>query len=489
MSRPVSVIYDDRRVPPSDINAIIGAARFSDILRKRISLGEEVRRSSVAGGAVDLFHILDDQDARHLAELIEDHHSNRTFIRLPSFLMPTRSGGLATAIDKGRFILESILLAPVFDDEAAAILTAADAIPLLRARDPAERRELNLGLAASHPTMLDHFAFVDLRRPEVFLSFMGDATEARHFNATTRVGAVFRKTSTNKTKMAREYGFFQVVPETLKCFLLPTFDYRDEGERAGYSMERLNVPDAAMQFIHAAFDEQSFTTLADRFFDFIKARPQKNIGAPAVREQATRDILGKMDDRLDEFLATPVGQELDRILASAGPMGGIRAMQARAQVLIREAIRRDRSDSLAIGHGDPCFSNILFDRRIGLFRLIDPRGARTLDEAWMHPLYDLAKFSHSVMGGYDFINNDLYDCSLSEHLRLQLTLYQGGPPAWCQDILRDRIEENQFSLFVIRAYELSLFVSMLPLHTDHPRKLAGFGLVACQLIQELESIR
>jgi len=489
VSRLVTVIYDDRRVPPPDINAIIGATRFSDILRKRVSLGEEIRRSSVAGGAADLFHLVDERDARHLAELIEDSQANRVFLRLPSFLMPTRPGMLAMAIEKGRYVLQSILLAPVFEDEAAAMLTAADAIAFLRAREPEAIRELTLNLAASHPVMLDHCDFVDLRRPEVFLGFMGDATEARHFNSTTRVGAVFRKTSTNKEKMAREYGFFHVVPENLKAFFLPTFDFTDDGGRAGYSMERINVPDAALQFIHAAFDELSFTTLVDRFLDFIKARPMKELGAAAVREQATQDILGKMDARLEECLASGHGRQLDQVLEAAGPLGGLRAMQERAGALIREAIKRDRSSALAVGHGDPCFSNILFDRRIGLFRLIDPRGARTLDEAWMHPLYDLAKFSHSANGGYDFVNNDLFDCSLNEQLRLQLTLNEGGPPSWCQDILQDRIEAAGYPPFTIRAYELSLFMSMLPLHMDHPRKLAGFALIACQLIQHLEAAR
>ena len=489
MSRPVTVIYDDRRTPPPDIDAIIGATRFSDILRKRVSLGEEVRRGSVAGGAVDLFHLIDERDARHLAELIEDSQANRIFLRLPSFLMPTRPGGLAAIIDKGRYVLQSMLLAPVFEDEAASILTASDAIALLRARDGAEVRELVIDLAASHPTMLDHFDFVDLRRPEVFLGFMGEATEARHFNATARVGRIFRKTSSNRVKMAKEYGFFHVVPETLQCFLLPTFNFSEDDERAGYSMERINVPDAALQFIHLAFDEPSFTTLVDHFFEFIHARPIKELGAAGVREQATRDILGKMDERLEEFLASECGRQLNGLLEAAGPLGGLRPMQQRAGALLREAIRRDPSTALAVGHGDPCFSNILFDRRIGLFRLIDPRGARTLDEAWMHPLYDLAKFSHSVMGGYDFVNNDLFDCSINEQLRLQLTLHEGGPPAWCHDILRARLEAAGYSQFVIRAYELSLFMSMLPLHMDHPRKLAGFALIACKLIQDLEAAR
>ena len=75
----------------------------------------------------------------------------------------------------------------------------------------------------------------------------------------------------------------------------------------------------------------------DRFFDFIKARPKKEVGVAVVREQATRDILGKMDERLDECLASDVGRQLDRVLEASGTFGGLRPMQERSGALIREA--------------------------------------------------------------------------------------------------------------------------------------------------------
>lgn len=489
MSRLVTVVYDDRQAPPAEIDAIIGAARFSEIRRKRLSLGEEVRRSSLAGQAADLVHLVDERDAEHLAELIEAAPANRVFCRLPSCLMPTRPGELAAAVEKGRFLLDSVLLAPVFRDEAAALLTAADTVALLRTRNAGERRDLVLALAAANPAMPDPCGLVDLRRPDAFLAFMGDATEARHFNTTARTGATFRKASVDRTKMAREYAFFHIAPEAMKAFLLPTFDFTDDGTQAGYAMERLNIPDAALQFIHGAFDPVSFATMVDRFFDFIAVRPHQKVGLDTARERARTDILRKMQDRLDALLGSPEGQRLDGVLQAAGPLGGLRAMQARAEALLLEAIGRDRTAVLAVGHGDPCFSNILFDRRIGLLRLIDPRGARTLDEAWMHPLYDLAKFSHSAIGGYDFVNNDLFDCALDAGLGLQLSLNEGGPPPWCQAAFRTRLVQEGFDAFVVRAYELSLFLSMLPLHRDHPRKLAGFAMIACQLIAELEAQR
>jgi len=489
MSFTLTIIYDDRMPLPPDISEIIGAARYSNILCRRQSLGETVRKTVTHGGGLDFFHLVDDRDAHFLIDLIETSPANRLFLRLPSCMMSTRPDSLTAFIAQANYALGSILLMAPEDGEAAALLLAADVLPLLRARNSTTIRELLLRLAQSVPVMENPCGFADLRRPALFLEYMGNATETRSFNATRIERHIVRKSSTDRTKMEAEYRFFHVVPEALKPFLVPTFDFTDDGVRAGYAMERLAIPDAAVQLIHNAFDERSFAALLERFFDFIAARPGRPDGVKTVRETARQVILGKMQQRLARFLDTEVGRRLDALLLAAGPCGGLAEMGRRAGSLIEMAILRDGSSQLVIGHGDACFSNILFDRRIELIRLIDPRGARSLDEAWLHPLYDLAKFSHSVLGGYDFVNNDLFDCLLTADLRLKLSLQDDGPPAWAQALFLQKLEQGDILLFIVRAYELSLFLSMLPLHMDHPRKLVGFSLIAASLIHKLEEQR
>jgi streptomycin 6-kinase len=51
-------------------------------------------------------------------------------------------------------------------------------------------------------------------------------------------------------------------------------------------------------------------------------------------------------------------------------------------------------------HGDFCFSNILYDFRMGRIKTIDPRGIDLNNELTIYgdTRYDLAKLSHSILG-------------------------------------------------------------------------------------------
>ena len=188
-----------------------------------------------------------------------------------------------------------------------------------------------------------------------------------------------------------------------------------------------------------------------------------------------------------EFLAMGAGRRVDRLLADGGVNGGLTGLHERARTLIRAELGADSSDHLALSHGDPCLSNILFNPGLGLFRLIDPRGATRLEDGLMHPVYDLAKLSHSLIGGYDFINNGLFECKLGADLDLTLELDGGGPSAFVRQAFLQRLASGGWNPRLTRACEMSLFLSMLPLHADAPRKLPAFALAAHAILNELDA--
>ena len=480
------ILYDDTQPAPPAIRQIIGVERFAELLRQRRRLADIIEQIARMDESCRFVRMSDEAGRAAGIDLIERAAPDERVFRLPSSLVPSRLDIFARTLQKLPYALDRTMFGPQFDDEAAALLGREDALNLLRMTDPGERRSFFAALNAGALRVGNDMGLIDLRNVDAFLGYMTGATEARHFNQMAATRSVMRKTSADKAKMRGEYRYFHIVPEAMKRFLLPTFDYAETADGASYAMERLSVPDAAIQMVHHAFDEASFATLLDAFFAFIATRETRAVGVAAARERATAEILGKMHSRLDAFAAMAEGQQVDALLRAGGRHGGLADLRQRASAVISAAIAQDRTDTLAVGHGDPCLSNILFHRDIGLFRLIDPRGAETLDAAWMHPLYDLAKFSHSVLGGYDFVNNALFECQLDAGLGLTLRLERGGPPEWAQAAFLQALADAGLSARVVRAYELSLFLSMLPLHRDNPRKLPAFCLIAGAIIDELE---
>ena len=139
---------------------------------------------------------------------------------------------------------------------------------------------------------------------------------------------------------------------------------------------------------------------------------------------------------------------------------------------------------LVIGHGDPCFANTLYNKSTQTLKFIDPKGALTEEEMWTNPYYDVAKLSHSVCGGYDFFNNGLFDIKVSEDFSLELEIPFDNSKY--KEIFKKKLEENGFDYDTVRIYEVSLFLSMLPLHMDNPHMVLGFMLNAKNILKELK---
>jgi hypothetical protein len=146
------------------------------------------------------------------------------------------------------------------------------------------------------------------------------------------------------------------------------------------------------------------------------------------------------------------------------------------------------SGTLVVGHGDLCFSNIFYYKTNQYLKLIDPRGADNENDLYTDPYYDLAKLSHSIQGAYDFINLDKFDITIDEDLRPRLSI-EGRPPAWAGQLFRAQLEKSGFDPALTRLCEASLFISMLPLHIDRPRKVLAFIINAARILDTLSDGR
>jgi dTDP-glucose pyrophosphorylase len=139
----------------------------------------------------------------------------------------------------------------------------------------------------------------------------------------------------------------------------------------------------------------------------------------------------------------------------------------------------------AFVHGDLNFSNILHSPGTGIFRLVDPRGEFGGQAHTGDLRYDLAKLRHSYAGLYDAIVHGLYRLRVDDTAEISFHL---GPDRRREAVqLDDVLAEVVPDRYAIRAIECSLFMSMLPLHGDDPRRQLALFTRGIQLIAELRT--
>ena len=127
-------------------------------------------------------------------------------------------------------------------------------------------------------------------------------------------------------------------------------------------------------------------------------------------------------------------------------------------------------DELTPIHGDFCFSNLLYDPKVRLIKMIDPRGEFGVPGVFGDRRYDLAKLAHSYAGKYDFIVSDLFSVEIESQGRLHVHLRTNDYYTRVQSIFDAVLLPDLELRRQVYALQALLFLSMLPLHADQPRR-------------------
>lgn len=325
---------------------------------------------------------------------------------------------------------------------------------------------------------------IDMEDAPSVLDLFARNFDVRAFNHIRSEGGYFRKSSTNKAKMAAEHRFLRAVPPEVQPYFPHAGEFREEAERASYQVEKVFMFDAGKALINGVFaDRARLAPFLDRLRAYLQACPTRAIGAPEFRREMVRLFVDKPGERLEEARKLAAFGRLDDICRLEG-FSSFEDLTRQIQDAIRTEIEAMRDTRLVFSHGDLCLPNILYDPNTTQLKLIDPRGGGEAGQAWMPRYYDLAKLSHSFMGLYEVLVCARFDLELDEDLRIVL---RHRLPAATIDLLREEftrfLEELDCPPARVRLLEASLFISMIPLHYDSSRRMAA------ELLQGIRSFR
>lgn len=485
MLKKIVFIYEDSKRPNSKVREITGDKTYGQTILKRKTLKqrifEEISEKPYLFTAKS--YTCEEEFQQVLSE-VSSLPKDCAVVHMRSSFGIRDKDSFQILMEKSQFVQSAIL---VQEKEKTAVFLFPDLKEYLSyVQEYATKEGCLSEQGLLQADKMESQCFVDLSELNLFLQYITSGFDARFFNALAGNDFTVTKSSTNKKKIKSEYQFYYLLPEQMKMWFVMPFDYREEEDRASYTMERVHTTDIAIRFVHGAVNLEEFEDILNRLFYFVKTRVQKEVTKEEYEKEGRKLYVDKVLERMKLLKQDKFYGIFDSYIKNGTKYDSIDAVVDKYLKLYEKVRLRDNTKQyFAVGHGDLCFSNILYHKETSLVKLIDPKGALKEEELYTHPYYDLAKLSHSICGRYDFFNNGLYEIKLDSDMKLSLELSFDNSPY--VKLFQRYLEENGFDYLTVRLYEASLFLSMLPLHMDNVQKTFGFLLNGIKILEEVET--
>jgi hypothetical protein len=321
-----------------------------------------------------------------------------------------------------------------------------------------------------------------------FIDFSQNSYETRFFNRMENRKYSLIKRSNNKEKLSNEFNYYKFLPENLKHFFVIPYNFKSNVKESSYEMERLKIIDVSTLWINDYFNYNRFKNLIDILFFFIESRPRQEVhNKQEALRNATNLYKDKVINRVEDLKKSKQFNIIEQFIQNHTIYNSIQ------QILEHYLEKFDKYLSiyfkssksfLCVSHGDLCFSNILYDPTINMLRLIDPKGASHKKDIYQNYLYDIVKLSHSVLGDYDYINNNFYSFDFADDMQVSLKVEKSQIRERNKIFFINILKRKNIDVDLIRILESSLFISMSPLHIENTSKVLAFLLRAIQILNK-----
>lgn len=327
-------------------------------------------------------------------------------------------------------------------------------------------------------TCRDAASWLDFGHLPLYFRSKKDLLVKRVFNELNYEDHLLIKSSPDTAKMRAEAHWFEELPGSLQLHV-PRYRGRVERDfRAGYALEYLYAPLLSDLAVFGALPLASWLEIMQACFEFIgkcqTVRPPS--GAPEASPEFSGHffddlIVKKTRTRLEAY-----GEQSGITLNSEITLNGFK--HPPLGTVVDEMIAMippTRPDHIRFWHGDLFFGNMFYDFTAQRVLCIDPRGQLGSGQLclWGDLRYDLAKLAHSIVGQYDkvLLGRSTLVVSPDDPLSWQFDVEALANYETLEEILfahaRETCGVENGELLALTSL---LFLSMLPLHHDHPER-------------------
>lgn len=316
---------------------------------------------------------------------------------------------------------------------------------------------------------------------------------ARSFNSIEidEQRGILKKRSENKEKLVSEIRWYLRIPNKLQYLLPRVYDYSLDLTDPYVSMEYYGYHTLHESLVFGDLPLVKWQAIFQKLLFAINDMGKFTVTGERIQfEAALRDIyLQKTFDRLDMMRNEPDFHSFfeNTITINGKEYRSLNEYLKMLPQLIEKLVVYTFTGQFNIIHGDLCFANILIEDTYDFIRVIDPRGKFGTFDIYGDGRYELAKLMHTLEGKYDFIIEDMFDIdvignTIEYHVHKQIDNITNV----FLDVFRESIDNIQ----AVRLIEATLFLSMIPLHSDYKQRqfamLATGVMLLEQVIREIE---
>ncbi len=306
--------------------------------------------------------------------------------------------------------------------------------------------------------------------------------ECNHLDIDEMRGLITKR-GRNREKLLQEINYYNRLPRELTAYF-PRMLECQIGKEVSYTVEYYGYKTLSEYLVFyevpAVVWRQVLTKLLAIHAAFA-SRCEPAIATEQVSDFYWRKTKARLGDRQHLTAILPL-LDAEEVMINGSVYAGWRVSLPLMQHRIREMASRCAITAI---HGDLCCSNILYDPRTSLIKLIDPRGEFFEEGCYGDARYDLAKLLHSFHGGYDFILHEMYELTVVRKDEFKISLFRSESAHEAETILFGLLRTSQaYELSDLLLLEALLFLTMLPLHSDDTRRQTAFYLRGLVLLQE-----
>lgn len=312
------------------------------------------------------------------------------------------------------------------------------------------------------------------------------AVAARIFNTIEidEERGLLTKRSDNRDKLIHEIKWYLKLPDALQYMLPRIYHYSLDWSQPYVTMEYYGYTTLHEMLVYGNVDEAKWRMIFSRLLFILRDMHRFRVeGSNQDRIKALREIyVDKTLHRLDALRKNPHFAPFfeNDIYINGVQYPSLDKCERQLPGLIQRRLL-DNSPDFCIIHGDLCFSNILVESDLGFLRVIDPRGSFGNFDIYGDPRYELAKLMHSMDGRYDHIIEDMFS------VEVQGSEISYNIPQSALDVYR--IFQEVFQPLLtnyadLQLIESLLFLSMIPLHSDHLERQYVMLATGLQLLRQ-----